>query len=115
LTGKTPWNVRWAEAARADLSDILIWTSEKFGTMQAKAYSSALYTAFDALVDGPATVGLKARPKIGEDVYSLHVARRGTKGRHFLLCRADRSTNLPTMVILRVLHDAMDLYRHVES
>ena len=45
---------------------------------------------------------------------TLHVARGGRKGRHFVLYRVN--TQGPTQVIdvLRLLHDSMDLSRHIE-
>ena len=107
--------VRTTAAASADLADIADWTSNWFGAAQTATYRDTISAAIEGLIDGLSTVGLKAKPEIGEGIYALHVARHGAKGRHFLLCRADETTAPPTMVVLRVLHDAMDLRRHVES
>ena len=45
----------------------------------------------------------------------LHVARRGRQGRHFVLYRADSQAETPVIDVLRLLHDSMDLPRHVVS
>lgn len=62
--------------------------------------------------------GHTLRPELGEDVFSWHLAqsRARTHGgkihrpRHFLLCRRDGDT----LIVGRVLHDAMELRRHVD-
>lgn len=41
---------------------------------------------------------------------SLHVARRNRRGRHFILFRA---TEAGQIQVVRILHDAMDLARHI--
>jgi toxin ParE1/3/4 len=41
---------------------------------------------------------------------TLHVARRGRRGSHFLIYRAAPKS---TIEIVRILHDRMDLKRHV--
>ncbi len=50
---------------------------------------------------------------MAKGVMALHVARGGRKGRHIVLCRVGAPANPPVIDVLRVLHDAMDLPRHV--
>ena len=63
-----------------------------------------------ALLEGPTIVGARERREIGKGVCTLHVARGGRKGRHFVLFRV--SSAVRQIEILRLLHDAMDLKLH---
>ena len=47
--------------------------------------------------------------------YSIHVARQGRPGRHFVMFRVARDGSLPTIEVVRVLYDGMDLRRHVDA
>jgi len=44
----------------------------------------------------------------------FHVARGGRKGRHIILFRIGSPAKPPTIDVLRLLHDAMDLPHHVK-
>jgi toxin ParE1/3/4 len=108
----TVWTVRLSASAAADFQQILGWTAENFGTAQAGAYADTLSAALQALSTGPATIGVKARPEIGTDIRTLHVARQGRKGRHFVLFRATSVNGQDVIDVLRLLHDSVDLKRH---
>jgi toxin ParE1/3/4 len=109
------WKVRLAAAAEADFDLILQWTAERFGKKQADVYAETLLSALDALKEGPAIVGAGTRNEIAKGLFTLHVARRGRKGRHFVLFRVGAPAKPPVIDVLRLLHDAMDLPRHIES
>lgn len=111
--GAGTWRVRLAGAAEADFEAIVVWTVEQFGDVQAGVYAETLSAAVQALTAGPAQPGAKARPEIGRDLFTMHVARYGRKGRHFVLFRADPAHR--QIDVLRILHDSMDLARHVPS
>ncbi|WFU73227.1 type II toxin-antitoxin system RelE/ParE family toxin [Bradyrhizobium sp. CB2312] len=105
------WRVRLGAAAEVDFANILKWTAENFGARQARVYRDTLIQAIGELADGPDAAGSKARDEIMSGLRTLHVARRGRRGSHFLMYRAaDR-----TIEIVRILHDRMDLQRHVPS
>ena len=109
------WSIRLAASAETDMQSILRWTKDRFGEAQARAYAQTLTAAVEALAKaGPNTVGAKARDEIARGLFTLHVARLGRKGRHFLLFRVshDDEKHETTLDVLRVLHDAMDLPRH---
>jgi len=57
-------------------------------------------------------LGARPRPEIGQGLFTLHVARGGRKGRHFILFRIDDSDGRRIIDVLRLLHDSMDLARH---
>jgi len=46
---------------------------------------------------------------------TLHVARAGRRGRHFVLYRIASPSEPPGIDVLRLLHDSMDPARHVGS
>ncbi|RFO97453.1 type II toxin-antitoxin system RelE/ParE family toxin [Rhodoferax lacus] len=103
------WSVRLARAAEQDYEDILLWTHQQFGPIQAQAYAATLSQAISALVDGPKIAGVKPREDIGPAIHTLHVARLGRKGRHFVVFQCTGNSSID---ILRLLHDSMDLPQH---
>ncbi|MGH8291691.1 MAG: type II toxin-antitoxin system RelE/ParE family toxin [Steroidobacteraceae bacterium] len=107
--------MRIAGAAETDFEAIIAWTVEQFGPAQAGIYSETLSSAVQALVAGPAQPGVKARPEIGRGIFTLHVARNGRRGRHFVLFRADADPTRHQPDVPRILHDSMDLVRHVPA
>lgn len=107
------WRVRLTAAAEGDFRGILLWTVARFGEAQARVYAETLSRALEALADGPMVVGSRARDEIAKRLFTLHVAREGRKGRHFVLFRVMRDQGENTIEVLRLLHDAMDLPRHV--
>lgn len=61
----------------------------------------------------PETADARRRDEIRENLMALHVARRGRKGRHFVLFRILQEDDDHIVQVLRILHDAMDLPRHI--
>ena len=106
------WRVRLAEQAERDLLGITLWTVENFSVQQAEIYVETLSLAIEALHDGPEVLGVTVRDDLGLGVRTLHVARQGRKGRHFVVFRAAPEQ---TIEVLRLLHDSMDLARHLPS
>lgn len=104
------WAVRLAEKAEHDLLDALVWTTDQFGALQADDYLETLTLALEALTDGPNIVGSKVRDDIGLGIRTLHVARLGRNGRHLVVFRfADGQV----IDVIRLLHDSMDLAKHL--
>ena len=106
------WRVRLGAAAELDFANILKWTSENFGARQSRVYRDTLVQALTALADGPDVAGSKPRGDILPGLRTLHVARHGRRGRHFLMYRA---ASKRTVEVVRILHDGMDLQRHIPS
>jgi toxin ParE1/3/4 len=104
------WRVRLGAAAELDFANILKWTDETFGAGQARAYRDTLLRAIGELAAGPDIAGSKKRDEIMPGLRTLHVARHGRRGRHFLLYRVREGRIIE---IGRILHDQMDLPRHV--
>ena len=109
---------RLTQTARADIVSILAWSHEQFGEQALKRYEALIATAIRDAASRSDDGGPTVRPELGEGVFTWHLARsrgrtpggRVHRPRHFLVCRRDGDT----LVIGRVLHDAMDLRRHVD-
>ena len=104
------WHVRLTSQAEQDLFDIVSWTAKNFGTNQAEYYAETITLAIEALHDGPEILGIRVREDIGSGILTLHVARHGRKGRHFMVLNTSEGRIIN---ILRLLHDSMDLARHL--
>jgi toxin ParE1/3/4 len=106
------WRVRLGAAAEVDFANILKWTTENFGARQSLIYRDRLIQAISELADCPDAAGSKARDEIMANLRTLHVTRQGRRGSHFLMYRAAPDS---TIEIVRILHDRMDLRRHVPT
>src|SRR5258708_31877654 len=81
------WRVRLGAVAELDFANILRWTTENFGARQSRIYRDPLVRAIGELANGPDVAGPKARDEFMPGLRTLHVARHGRRGRHFLLYR----------------------------
>jgi toxin ParE1/3/4 len=77
---------------------------------QARIYQTTLTLALAALHTGPDVLGSTARSDILPSLRSLHVARNGRRGRHFIVYR---SATEHVIEVVRILYDAMDLAKHI--
>lgn len=106
------WRVRLSAAAELDFANIIKWTVDNFGALQARIYRDLLDQAIDELTGGPEAMGSRRRNEIMQGLRTLHIARRGRRGRHFL---AYFTAAEQTIEIVRILHERMDLPRHLPS
>ena len=111
--GEHRWTVRLTAAAEADFREILRWTLAQFGERQTRVYADTLSAALRDLVAGPTIPGTRNRDEIAKGIFSLHVARKGRKGRHFVMFRVTHDQRSDVIEVLRLMHDAMDLPRHL--
>lgn len=86
--------------AEADLEEIWHYTTERWSIEQAESYTNDIFDTFERLSDG-LTVG---RPVSVRDGYF-----RALTGRHavYFVMRSD------TVVVIRVLHQSMDVERQL--
>ncbi len=108
-------------SAQSDIIGILAWTHEQFGVEARKRYETLIVAALRDIAAQPDRVGNVKRPELGAAVRSWHLrlsrerARTETgvvrNPRHFLIYRQEPGL----IVIARVLHDAMELARHLEA
>ena len=108
---KRVWVVRLSYQAEQDYVEILQWTTKTFGESQVSTYAETIALAIEALEGGPDILGARAREDIQPGIRTLHVARQGRAGRHFVVFRAAGSD----IDVLRLLHDSMDLPRHLPA
>ena len=115
-----PWKVILAPAAVADLAGILAWSAEAFGDAARRRYAALIVQAIEDLTVDPDRVGVETRPEIAAGVQTYHLAHsrnrvapaagRVITQRHFVIFRLRSDWALE---IARVLHDSMDLARHL--
>jgi toxin ParE1/3/4 len=104
------WRIRLSRPAEHDFVAILQWTAEQFGRRQAAVYRQTLIAALGAVSTDPFVPDSHARDEIQPGLRSLHVARNQRRRRHLILYRL---AGQRTIDILRILHDLMDVGRHV--
>ena len=108
---KAAWRARLTAVSEQDYQEIIKRSAQDFGTIQAEVYAETLAMAIDALRErGPETIGVKEREEIGPGVFTLHAARHKRKASHFLVFRIQE---IQTIEILRILHERMDIARHI--
>jgi toxin ParE1/3/4 len=101
--------------AQADIVNMLAWTTHRFGIQAHARYEQLLSTALRDLLAEPERVGSADRPELGEGVRSYHLRHSRKQSnvarpRHLILYRiADGGI----VEVGRILHDAMELERHV--
>ena len=110
---------RLTHAAQADIVSILAWSHDQFGEEARKRYEALITAAIRDAGARSGEVGRTVRPELGDGVFSWHLAQSRTRStggsvhhpRHFLICRRDGDV----LVVGRVLHDAMELRRHLDA
>lgn len=107
------WTVRLVAVSERDFHEVIKRSAQDFGPLQAEVYAETLATAINALREnGPDTIGVKERKEIGTGIFTLHAASHNRKASHFLVFRV---LEIRTIEILRILHDRMDLARHISQ
>ena len=104
------WRIRLGAEAEKDFARILKYTRDTFGDRQVEIYRTTLLDALAALTAGPDVPGSTARNEILPSLRTLHVARKGRRGRHFIMYRAGQGH---VIEVVRILHDAMELALHL--
>jgi toxin ParE1/3/4 len=109
-----------APAARQDIRELLKWSQLRFGERAAARYRALLKQALRDIAADPERPGSHARPDLAPGVRTYHLSysrNRAKAGlgtvnapRHFLIYRRHSET---VVDLLRVLHDARDLERHL--
>lgn len=110
---------RLSGAARQDIEDLLAWSEEHFGQAARQRYEALLACALQDVAQDTSRPGIQARPELGAAVFSYHLvcsrqraAAKVMRPRHLLICR---HTVSGVVDILRVLHDALEISRHLPA
>jgi plasmid stabilization system protein ParE len=107
MTAGHRWQVVLTGSARRDFEEILSRTTETFGARQAERYAATLRAALRDLSEGPDHPLVRRFEGAG----LLHIGRRGRAGRHFIAFR--HLDGERRVIVLRILHDSMDLKQHI--
>jgi len=107
------WLVRLSDPAERDFDSIIRWTEREFGFRQANRYAELLSCVIEDLTDGPGLIHARSAGDVSDGLFSLHIARRGRKGRHVFYFRAYPNQSPPIIHVIRILHDSMDVARHL--
>jgi len=119
-----PVRLRVAETAKIDIEDLLAWSEQRFGVAARQRYEALLARALLDVSEDVVRSGVRARPELGAGMFSyhLHFSRKRAvthacqavsevhRRRHFLVWRSAEDR---LVEILRLLHDAMELSRHL--
>lgn len=102
------------------MASILVWTEERFGAVARRRYEALLITGLRDIAADPERIESLARPELGDGVRSYHLRRSRKRARipegivqhprHLVLYRI---LAIDLVGIGRVLHDAMELDRHL--
>lgn len=111
---------RLSPLAERDLEAILAWSHEHFGEQGRLRYEALIVRAILDVADDPRRPGCRSRPELASGVLTYHLFHsrdhvpraqgRVRKPRHLLVVRVAADGALE---IGRVLHDTMDLARHL--
>lgn len=112
--------LRLTAPAESDIAALLDWSSERFGAIPRRRYEALVETALRDVAENPLRPGSREERALGAGrrIYHLRHSRdraRTSEGmvqspRHFVVYRV---VSRELVVILRVLHDSMDLARHL--
>lgn len=110
---------RLSPQAELDIEVILKWTQDEFGDRARRRYEALLARAIADVAEAPDRAGSRDRPEIAVQARTYHLRQsrdrvkkaigRVQRPRHFLLYRVEDGS----VEIGRVLHDGMDLKRHL--
>lgn len=108
-----------SQRAANDIDEILVWSLKTFGPQTGARYEILLYQAMVDVTHDPQLTGSFLLEELGPGlhIYHRHHSRmnvadekeRVKSPRHFLVYRLRGEQ----VEIVRILHDAMDLKRHV--
>jgi toxin ParE1/3/4 len=112
--------VEFTGLARRDLASILDHSRAAFGHAGQDRYEHLFVTALSDLAIEPHRAGSSARAELGTGVRSYHLRQSRDRARtasgvvrsprHLVIYKLLSSERL---LVLRILHDAMDLSRHI--
>jgi toxin ParE1/3/4 len=115
-------DLAFTSTAEQDLADIFDHTAEQFGAASRRRYEALIATALEDLRRDPLRIGTKDRAELGEGVRTYHIRHSRERGlkpdrrvrspRHILVYQLPDPNSL---LVLRVLHEAMDLARHLPT
>lgn len=102
------WTPKLSREAEQDYAKIIAWTVKTFGSRQAQRYRALFKEAHARLAQDPLAAPARTREDLGVGYRVMHLSR---PGRHYLIYRIEERR----VVVVRILHDSMDLSRHLPT
>jgi toxin ParE1/3/4 len=102
--------VRFSRHALQDIDEVLAHTLAQFGPRKFEEYQELIRQAMTDIAGDPNAHPARRRAEIHPDARTFHIGRRGKRARHFLLYYVASDQRIH---IGRLLHDSMDLRRHL--
>jgi toxin ParE1/3/4 len=103
------FRIRISAAAVRDIEQVLGHTLREFGLLQYEEYKDLIRTALADVSANPNRLSARRRAELHPHARTFHIARPGRHARHFLLYRIIGDY----VDVGRLLHDSMDLRRHL--
>ncbi|EJA9921995.1 type II toxin-antitoxin system RelE/ParE family toxin [Pseudomonas aeruginosa] len=109
---------RISHDVQADIIDILRFTHNRFGDAARRRYQALIGAALEAVATDPLRLGSLSREEEGPGLRSIHLVYccsmpkvgKVIRPRHFVFYRVATDQVLE---VVRVLHDSMELERHL--
>jgi toxin ParE1/3/4 len=104
------YKLRFSKEAVKDIEQVLAYTGTRFGAHKHLEYKELIRLALEEIAVDPIGWPAKNRVEVHPDVWTFHIAKSGKKARHLFLYRV---VDEDFVDISRLLHDSMDLRRHL--
>ncbi|MDA0206772.1 MAG: type II toxin-antitoxin system RelE/ParE family toxin [Acidobacteria bacterium] len=106
------------QAASQDMAAIATWSSKEFGAAAALRYETLIFQALRDIESDPSRLGVRSPAELAHPVHTYHLQFSSHRVPHHEFVRRPRhyfvyriKDNI--VEILRLIHDAQDLERHV--
>ena len=112
---QTPlWTVEFSETALTDFDEIIYNTLIDFGQIQADRYRDLIAQSLQELSEAAPEHPLASdRSALRPRMKSLPIRRKGVNARHILFFTEGKGHPGKSILIVRILHDAMDFNDHL--
>ena len=111
---------RVARAARMDIIDALRYSGSRFGPGARQRYLALIGATFESIAQQPERIGSHCRDELAPGLRSIHLRHgrepstqdRVARPRHIVFYRVGSGG---TVEIVRLLHEAMEVRRHLPT
>ena len=120
MKSQSRFRVHATGPARRDIAAVARWSKQEFGARASARYETLIRQALQDIKSDPDRLGVRARTDLGDPVHTYHLqfSRHNfpqdvhvRRPRHYFVYRVKDDL----VEILRLIHDAQDLERHLPS
>jgi toxin ParE1/3/4 len=108
---------RLSRAAEQDVEAILRDTRRTFGTGQRNRYAEIIRVGIEMIATEPDRPGSRQRSDVHPEIRSFHLdlaaGRIGATAHHLFYLKQEIADGEVGIVVLRILHERMDVRRHI--